>query len=71
MTDIEKTIKGLEVCREMNNPPGYRFETCADCPYHENGCAKKLKEDAIELLKEYRKESIQCSAHVADALTEQ
>ena len=49
---LEKVTKGLEVCREMNNPPGWRCTDCVECPYHENGCAKKLKEDALELLKE-------------------
>lgn len=53
MTELfEKVTKGLEVCREMNNPPGWRCTDCVECPYHENGCAKKLKEDALELLKE-------------------
>ena len=51
--DREKVIEGLEVCRDQDNPPGYRFTTCVDdCPYHGNGCARKLKEDALELLKE-------------------
>ena len=53
MTDREKVIKGLEVCRDMDNPPGYRFTSCdPDCPYHGNGCARRLKEDALALLKE-------------------
>ena len=53
MPDIEKVIKALETCRDQNNPPGYRFTSCVDdCPYHGNGCARKLKEDALELLKE-------------------
>ena len=53
MPDREKVINGLEVCRDQNNPPGYRFTSCVDdCPYYGNGCASKLKEDAIALLKE-------------------
>ena len=53
MPDREKVIKGLEVCRDQNNPPGYRFTSCVDdCPYNGNGCARKLKEDALALLKE-------------------
>ena len=59
MTDREKVIKGLEVCRDMDNPPGYRFTSCdPDCPYHGNGCARKLKEDALALLKE--QDVVQC-----------
>lgn len=53
MTDREKVIKALETCRDQDNPPGYRFTSCVDdCPYHGNGCARKLKEDAIALLKQ-------------------
>lgn len=53
MSEREKVIEGLEVCRDQDNPPGYRFTSCADdCPYHGNGCARKLKEDALALLKE-------------------
>ena len=53
MPDREKVIKGLEVCRDQNNPPGYRFTSCVDdCPYHGNGCARKLKDDALAMLKE-------------------
>ena len=51
--DREKVIKGLEVCRDQDNPPGYRFTSCVDdCPYHGNGCARKLKEDALDMLNE-------------------
>ena len=53
MPDREKVIKGLEVCRDQDNPPGHRFTGCKDdCPYYGNGCAKKLKEDAMDQLKE-------------------
>ena len=52
MTDSERVIKGLECCREMQNPPGWRVGGCDDCPYHNvNGCVKTLQEDAINLLK--------------------
>lgn len=53
MPDREKVKNGLEVCRDQDNPPGYRFTSCVDdCPYHGNGCARELKEDALALLKE-------------------
>ena len=58
--DREKVIKGLEVCRDQDNPPGYRFTGCKDdCPYYGNGCAKKLKEDAMDQLKE-QPEIVRC-----------
>jgi DNA-directed RNA polymerase subunit RPC12/RpoP len=58
MMDREKVIEGLEVCRDQDNPPGYRFTSCVDdCPYNGNGCARKLKEDAISMLKEQENES--------------
>jgi len=61
MPDREKVIEALETCRDQDNPPGYRFTSCVDdCPYHGNGCARKLKEDAIALLKE-QKELVRCS----------
>ena len=53
MPDREKVIEAPETCRDQDNPPGYRFTSCkSDCPYHGNGCARKLKEDALALLKE-------------------
>ena len=44
--DREKVIKGLECC-------GYShfMDKCQDCPYDGKDCFKKLKEDAIALLK--------------------
>ena len=51
---LEKAIKGLEVCREMDNPPGWRCTDCVECPYHENGCARKLKEDSMQLLQQMK-----------------
>jgi hypothetical protein len=60
MIDKEKVIKGLEVCRDQDNPPGYRFTSCVDdCPYNGNGCARKLKEDAMDQLKE-QPEIVRC-----------
>ena len=57
MMDREKIIEALETCRDQNNPPGYRFTSCVDdCPYYGNGCARKLKEDALALLKEYKRQ---------------
>jgi len=51
--DREKVIEALETCRDQDNPPGYRFTSCKDdCPYSGNGCARRLKEDALALLKE-------------------
>ena len=47
MADIEKVIKGLEVC---TSKPCF----CKDCPYAK-GCAldsQEVMEDALELLKE-------------------
>ena len=61
MMDREIVIKALETCRDQDNPPGYRFTSCVDdCPYHGNGCARKLKEDALALLKE-QKELVRCA----------
>lgn len=55
MAEWEKVIKGLECCREMDNPPGWRVGGCEDCPYKplkgEDRCAKSLKVDALNLLK--------------------
>lgn len=56
--DLDKVIKALEVCREMSNPPGWRCTDCTECPYHENGCAKKLKEDAARLMKEKQQSTL-------------
>ena len=46
MTDREKVIKGLECC-------GYShfMDKCQDCPYDGKDCFKRLKDDAIALLK--------------------
>ena len=58
--DREKIIEALETCRDQNNPPGYRFTSCVDdCPYYGNGCARKLKEDVLALLKE-QPEIVRC-----------
>lgn len=47
MIDMEKVIKGLEVC---TSKPCY----CTDCPYKANCCldSQEVMEDALELLKE-------------------
>ena len=52
MADIEKVIKALEACL---TPFG---QACYDgkCPYaNTEGCQKKLKTDALELLREYKR----------------
>lgn len=58
MPDLERAIKAVEICREMDNPPGYRFSECSECPYRKNGCARKLKEDIAELLKEKQQSTL-------------
>lgn len=57
MADIEKVIKGLEVCTK--HEMGVRANDCLDCPYIENigfnqfRCkSEEMKMDALELLKE-------------------
>lgn len=50
MPDIEKVIKGLEVCAHCES--GF---FCGDCPYegtNERNCIEFLTEDALALLKE-------------------
>ena len=48
MADIEKVIKGLDIC---SHPPLGRW--CKGCPYFENAsCNIDLMTDALELLKE-------------------
>ena len=57
MPDKEKVIKGLEVCGTGN---------CIDeCPYFNPdlpncGCASKMHDDALELLKEQEAETLEC-----------
>lgn len=49
MADIEKVIKGIDICLQ-------RFRCGEDCPYYNTekiGCMEQLREDALELLKEY------------------
>ena len=50
MADIDKVIKGLEVC--VDRVPGKY--TCNKCPYetHGNDCEIDLTRDAIAMLKE-------------------
>ena len=58
--DKKDIIKALECCRDMRNPPGYRFMHCIECPYedkkHKNekywNCVNKMLEDAAKALKE-------------------
>lgn len=47
MNDREKVIKGLELCDIGSDKMCYE----RDCPYYQNGCTERLKEDALELLK--------------------
>lgn len=47
MADIEKVIKGLEICKERNY--------CSpECPYYEitDDCNSAIAEDALAILKE-------------------
>lgn len=48
MNDREKVIKVLELCDIGSDKMCYE----RDCPYYQNGCTERLKEDALELLKE-------------------
>ena len=52
--DIDKALDGMECCRDMDNPPGYRFRSCGTCPYKEAGCVRKLKDDVIEILRDLK-----------------
>ena len=52
--NIDVVLDGMECCREMDNPPGYRFRTCGTCPYKEAGCVRKLKDDVIEILRKMK-----------------
>ena len=45
MIDREKVIKGLEVCKSVD-------DTCANCPYVKEVCTTTLSADALALLKE-------------------
>lgn len=49
MADIEKVAKGIDICL-------LRFRCGVDCPYHDDGCQEKLREDALELLKMLKKQ---------------
>ena len=57
MPDMEKVIKGLEVCSEHGSWHGLDCElneAYKDCPYRgcETGCIVTIAKDAIALLKE-------------------
>ena len=59
--DIDKILDGMECCRDMNNPPGYRFRTCSTCPYNSRneygyGCVRQLKDDVIDLLRKLKEQ---------------
>ena len=58
MPDLEKVIKGLEICSEHGSWHGLNCEdneAYKDCPYRgcETGCVITIAKDAIELLKEH------------------
>lgn len=48
MTDIEKVIKGLELCEIGSGDRCYETE----CPYYGQGCTESLKNDILAILKE-------------------
>ena len=57
MANLEKVIKGLEICSEHGSWHGLDCElneAYKDCPYRgcETGCVVTIAKDAIELLKE-------------------
>ena len=45
MADIEKVIKGLEICKNHDG------SNCLECPYFIDECVDDLCADALELLK--------------------
>lgn len=47
MADIEKVIKGTEVCLSGGLP-----ERCVDCPYHHAGCDQQRMRDSVTLINE-------------------
>lgn len=50
MADIEKVIKGLEICKNHDG------SNCLECPYFVDECVDDLCADALELLKEQQEE---------------
>lgn len=63
MTDLEKVIKGLEICSEHGSWHGLDCElneAYKDCPYRgcETGCIVTIAKDAIKLLKEQEAKQI-------------
>lgn len=46
MPDLEKVIKGIEICLSGGLP-----DRCVECPYHNNGCDQQKMCDALELLR--------------------
>ena len=64
MPDMEKVIKGLEICSEHGSWHGLdceHNEAYKDCPYRgcETGCIVTIAKDAIALLKE-QPEIVRC-----------
>ena len=51
MPDLEKVIKGIEICLSFGLP-----DRCVECTYHRNGCDQKKEQDALELLRAARPE---------------
>jgi hypothetical protein len=51
MIDMEKVVKGLECCKQMEMD--YEIDYCPDeCPYKDNqDCIQSLCSDALEMLK--------------------
>lgn len=47
MDELKKVIKGLELCDIGSGDKCYE----TGCPYYQEGCTERLKEDALELLK--------------------
>ena len=69
MIDMEKVIRGLEICAEHGSWHGLDCElndAYKDCPYRgcETGCVVTIAKDAIALLKE--QEAIIKQYHRAD-----
>lgn len=47
MTDIEKVLRGTEICLSGGLP-----ERCSDCPYHNAGCDHQRMKDTLVLINE-------------------
>lgn len=54
MADLEKVIRGLELCA-YDPDPGQELKeirSCPECPYYRAGCSPQLIRDALALLQE-------------------